>query len=82
MNIATEFLHDADNVYRTKHYIVKQKIKICADQSKQAQILTEDTYYLRTFDRDLVYKQVFRTRGNKLNGVRLKSSLYTRTYID
>ena len=50
------FLRNADNVYRTKHFIVKQVIEVQEHSVEGNSIVSFDTYYRRTPKRDLAYK--------------------------
>ncbi len=75
------FMDDATNVYRTKHYIVKQCITIQKDSVLGNSVISHDTYYKRTMFRDKKYEYAFR---NKIfvDGKRMPSTAYTRKYID
>ena len=79
--IIPEFLQDADNVYRTKHFIVKQVIGIQENDEENNHVISFYTYYRRTPKRDFAYNIAFQDKVN-LDGKRLPSTLYTRTYID
>ena len=79
--LAPDFLIDADNVYRTKNYIVKQSIKIVSHDIEENGVVSHDTYYRRTTARDLAYNMAFMDKV-KINGKRLPSTQYTRRYID
>lgn len=79
--LTPEFLLDADNVYRTKHFIVKQVIEIVENDIEDNGIISHDTYYRRTTERDLAYNMAFMDKV-KINGKRLLSTQYTRRYID
>ena len=76
-----EFLIDATNVYRTSEYIVKQKIGVRFDKRENNVVYSDDTYYRRTLRRDYEYEQAFKGRKN-INGRRLPTTMYARTYID
>ena len=76
-----DFLKNADNVCRTPEYIVKQKISLCANNRGDVHSVSDDTYYLRTTERDFDYDCVFRSRENP-DGKRIKTRTYLRTYID
>ncbi len=80
MNIP-EFAKGATNVYRTKHYIVKQAMCFRADMKLGESLLSMDTYYKRTPKRDEAYKIWFADR-RRLNGKRLPASMYTREYVE
>ena len=76
-----DFLIDADSVYRTKSYIVKQVIQIIENDIEDNGIVSHDTYYRRTTARDLAYNMAFMDK-TKINGKRLPSTQYTRRYIE
>lgn len=75
------YLQDADNVYRTRHFIVKQVLCIQESTEENNQVISIDTYYRRTPKRDLAYNLAYQDKAN-LEGKRLPSTMYTRTYID
>ena len=79
---AVDFLKDADNVYRTPEFIVKQNISTCFDGNCCGVIISDDTYYLRTKERDAVYDELFKLRGEGIDGKRMKAGMYRRTYVD
>lgn len=79
--LTPDFLIDADNVYRTKSYIVKQVIQIIENDIEDNGIVSHDTYYRRTTARDLAYNMAFMDK-TKINGKRLPSNQYTRRYIE
>ena len=76
-----EFLQYADNVYRTKHFIVKQVLAIHESDEENNQVISVDTYYRRTLKRDYEYHMAFQDKAN-IDGKRLPSTMYNRTYID
>ena len=76
-----DFIDGADNVYRTDEYIVKQQISFLESDVGTSMVLSDDTYYLRTPQRDAEYEFAFQGRAN-INGKRLKSASYTRKYVD
>ena len=78
---AMDFMVNATNVYRTKGFIVKQETHIVTDSSGASQVVSDDTYYKRTQEREIAYTTVYGKRKNK-NGKRLPSTMYTRTYIE
>lgn len=79
--LTPDFLIDADNVYRTKSYIVKQVIQIIENDIEENGIISHDTYYRRTSARDLAYNMAFMDKV-KINGKRLPSTQYTKRYIE
>ena len=77
-----DYMMEADNVYRTKNYIVCQKVFLCRSGKGNTLLLSEDTYLLRTYKRDSEYELVYRVRGKKINGKRMRSGTYIRKYVD
>ena len=45
-----DYMMEADNVYRTKNYIVCQKVSLCRSGEGNTLILSQDTYLLRTYN--------------------------------
>ena len=76
-----DFMVSANNVYRTKEYIVKQQLTLVISENRDSYTISNDTYYVRTPKRDFEYALAFQKRRN-LNGKRLPSSTYTRKYVD
>ena len=71
MIVATmDFMANATNVYRTKDFIVKQEIHIVTDSSGVSQVVSDDTYYKRTPEREIAYKTFY--------GKRLPSTMYSQ----
>lgn len=70
-----------DNVYRTKDYIVKQNLFVVVNLENNNSILSIDTYFRRTLLRDAEYLLLYKDRKN-IDGKRLPSNTYIRTYID
>ena len=68
---------DATNIYRTAEFIVKQHLSYITDIDGRTRIMSEDTYYYRTEERDDVYDELFLTEGKRLH-----SSMHVRTYIE
>lgn len=78
-----DFMKGADNIYRTKDFIVKQVLHTSVDSDKLITRLgSEDTYYIRTRRRDAEYNLLFEDRGRDINGKRIRTAFYTRKYID
>lgn len=75
-----EFIRNANNVYRTKNFIVKQEIAIGCDSVGMSAVLSRDTFYARTTVRDMEYEAYF-SRRRYINGKRLPSTIYYRKYI-
>lgn len=75
-----EFLVEATNVYRTRKYIVKQSVTLRVDEYG-SYLFSRDTYYRCTPKRDREYEAAFADRV-RINGKRLHTSMYVRTYIE
>ncbi len=76
-----ELFRGADNVYRTKHYIVKQVLVLQENPVENNCVISYDTYYRRSVQRDLSYTVTYQDKAN-IDGKRLPSTLYTRTYVE
>ena len=70
-----------ENVYRTRDYIVKQELYLIVNAEQNNAVLSVDTYYRRTLARDTKYQLLYKERRH-INGKRLPSNTYIRTYID
>ncbi len=81
MNSQPDFMENADNVYRTRDYIVRQIIGVNFDAEMDNSIFSQDTFFARTLARDRQYEAIFSKRFN-IDGKRLKSSMYSRQYVD
>ncbi len=80
MNVP-EFVKGSTNVYRTKNFIVKQKLCFRTDIKYGEELMSYDTYYKRTPKRDELYKIWFSDR-RRINGKRIPSSMYVREYVE
>ena len=78
---SVSFLENADNVYRTKKYIVKQELSFEVNYFHDNMLVSHDTYYLRTAARDIQYDKEYMGKYN-LNGRRIVTGVYTRRYVD
>ena len=78
--IIPDFIIGADNVYRTKHYIIRQVIKLEVPGIEDNGIMSYDTFFYRTSTRDKQYEVVFNDR-KKINGRRLPSTMCSRSYV-
>jgi len=76
-----EFIKDATNVYRTKKYIVKQRVGLKTCLTEDNVVYSYDTFYLRTKKRDSEYSLWFIQKNNP-NGKRLPCSMYSRRYVE
>lgn len=81
MSKIPEFVEDATNVYRTSKYIVKQVFGLRLDDRLGSQAMSFDTYFVRTRERDLLYEMFYADRMD-IDGKRIHTAMYTRTYID
>lgn len=77
-----EFMENAHNVYRTNEFIVKQVIKAGYGSDTDNGIMSFDTYYVRTPERDALYEEIFWAKGSRIDGKRMPSTMYSRTYVD
>lgn len=76
-----EFLKNATNVYRTRDYIVRQRIVMRCDEEYGNYLYSHDSYYRRTPRRDKEYEKAFADRVN-MDGRRICTRMYAREYID
>lgn len=76
-----EFMEGAHNVYRTKGFIVKQVLKAGYSFDTDNGIVSIDTFYVRTPERDALYEEIFEAKGERIDGKRMPSTMYTRTYV-
>ena len=81
MNDRPEFMKDATNVYRTRDYIVKQVIGLKCDESGNSAIISHDTFYRRTRQRDREYETALCMR-TYIDGKRIRSFMSDRRYVD
>ena len=77
-----DYFIEADNVYRTKDYIVCQKVTLCHSGKGNTLLLSNDTYLLRTAKRDAEYEFAYKVRGKHIDGKRMCSGSYTRKYVN
>lgn len=71
----------AQNVYRTKKYIVAQTLIYKTSEVFDNVMLSHDTYFKRTRKRDEQYFFYYFDKDN-LDGKRIPSTSYTRKYVD
>ncbi|MBP5242885.1 MAG: hypothetical protein J6Z36_04255 [Clostridia bacterium] len=69
------------NIYRTKNFIVKQHLRIKHSYVEDDILVSYDTYYPRTKERDSMYEDLFEEKKN-INGKRMPASAYVRRYIE
>jgi hypothetical protein len=71
----------AANAYRTKNYIVTQRIMFRQTEADGSMIMSIEVFYKRNKERDTVFEKVFENRV-KVDGKRLHSTMYTRSYVE
>lgn len=74
-------LEIASNAYRTKGYIVTQRIIFRNNKVDGSMIISMDVFYKRTKERDAIFENVFHSRI-KVDGKRLPATMSTRSYVD
>ena len=79
MKQRAEFLKGASNVYRTPHYIVRQRLGLLYNDEEANQLISRDTYYARTPERDAEYEIRFHKRI-KIDGKRIPTNVTVREY--
>ena len=79
-NLTANMLLEAENVYRTKKYIVVQSVGYKYSDKDYNFLYSFDTYYLRNKKRDSEYERAFLEKKN-VNGRRLPVSMYVRKYV-
>lgn len=80
-NLTAKMLLEAENAYRTKKYIVVQRVGYRYSDKDDNVLYSMDTYYLRNKKRDGEYERAFSEKQN-VNGRRLPVSMYVRKYVD
>lgn len=76
-----EFADGASNVYRTKYFIVRQRLAYSSSEVFGGLLCSHDTFFERTKERDKEYDAYFCDRLN-LDGKRIPTLMYTREYIE
>lgn len=76
-----DFMENADNVYRTRDYIVRQIIGVNFDAEMDNNIFSQDTFFVRTPARDRQYEAIFVKRFN-IDGRRLPCNMSSRRYVE
>ena len=74
-----DFLRNASNVYRTEHFIVKQRVGVLYSTTDYNVLFSRDIYYVRTAQRDAEYEAAFSARED-IDGKRLSVNTYIREY--
>lgn len=78
-----DFIQDAGNFYRTKDFIVAQKLDFIYDcKTLILHCCSHDVFYKRTPLRDAQYLYLFSDRKARINGKRVKSTYYIRKYVN
>ena len=72
-----DFLENATNVYRTNEFIVSQHISFVSDGVGVTRLMSNDTFYCRTHERDYYYDELFDNEGK-----RIRATMSVRTYIE
>ena len=72
---------EATNVYRTKGYIVRQLIAVKKNETIENFILSQDTFYKRTPERDKLYDRMFWRKDNP-DGKRMVATVSMRKYVE
>lgn len=75
-----DFMQGAYNVYRTPDFIVRQKLSFIVTKKGQTYMLSEDTYFYRTGQRNADYEFAFQLRDH-LEGRRIHASTHIRHYV-
>ncbi len=75
-----EYLQDATNVYRTRHYIVKQIISVRYDERSYNMLVSTDTFYRRTRALDEEYEYFLDFMQN-IDGKRIPTAMSNRRYV-
>lgn len=79
-NALTNLIEGATNVYRTKCFIVIQRIEILSSIQEKNVVLSHDTYIPRDQYMDTCYEEIFVDKI-ELDGARLPSTIYERKYL-
>lgn len=74
-----DFMMSASNVYRTSHYIVRQRLGLLYNDEEANQLISRDTYYERTPERDAEHEIRFKKRI-KIDGKRIRTNVTVREY--
>lgn len=70
----------ASNAYRTKKYIVTQRIMFRQNEVDGSMIISIEVFYKRNKERDAIYEKVFKNRIHA-DGKRLHCTMFTRSYV-
>lgn len=73
------FMKEASNIYRTPCYIVRQRLGLLFNDEESNKLISRDTYYARTPERDAEYEATFHKRIN-IDGKRIRVNVTAREY--
>ena len=76
-----DFALTASNVYRTRHFIVRQRLAYSKSELFGGLLCSHDTYFRRTHERDLEYEDLFLDRLDP-DGKRIPALMHSRKYVD
>lgn len=76
-----DFLDNANNIYETKNYIVRQEISVEIINGITV-IYSRDTFYSRTSKRKAQLEFLQSIRPTLVNGKRVPATMTSRTYVD
>ena len=79
MKKRAEFMKDASNIYRTPCFIVRQRLGLLFNDEESNELISRDTYYARTPERDAEYEATFHKRI-KIDGKRIRANVTAREY--
>lgn len=74
-----QLVFGTENIYRTKNYIVVQDIFLETYPNGAKEIISRDTFTLRTIQKDREYEKTFSYRES-MNGKRLHCTMCNRKY--
>ena len=80
VNNIQELLSDANNVYRTREYIVIQKVFVEDSFKHDALVFSEDIYIPRSKKNDNIYEKYFSNRAF-LDGKRIRTNVSFKRYV-
>ena len=79
VNNIQNFVADANNIYRTKKYIVAQKIFVEDDCRGEAIVYSDDIYFIRSKRNDKLYEKYFENR-TFIDGRRISTHISSKRY--
>lgn len=81
LSIIPDFMLDADSIYRTKIYIIRQIFVVDRNLDDDNHLISQDTFFARTRKRDKQYEALFSDKHN-INGKRLPCTMCNRKYVN